>query len=85
MEYDTIARIAKSTDRPKAMIESTSPTVAMVRREIERRPRADKTIPTIEIGGEQNQKNERTRLTIPRTSPAIANPLLFSGGAMGAP
>jgi len=68
-----------------AMIESTSPTVAMVRYETERRPRADITIPIIGIGRPQTGYHELTMAIIPSTRPAIAKPILLSGALAGTP
>ena len=68
-----------------AMIESTSPTVAMVRYETERRPRADMTIPMIGRGRPQTGYHELTMAIIPSTRPAIAKPILLSGALVGIP
>jgi len=66
-----------------AMIESTSPAVAIPRYETERRPRADMTMPTIGIGRPKTGYHELTIAMMPSTRPVMAKPIPLSGGVAG--
>ena len=61
-----------------AIMESISPTVAIVRYEKERRPRADITIPRMGRGSPQRGYHELRILSMPSTRPAMAKPLRLS-------
>lgn len=66
------------------MIERIIPIVAIVRLEGARRPRMLNMNPRIAAIKPQMGKNATGMLTIPRISPAIANPPPFSGWIAGA-
>ena len=90
-------KISPSTN---TMMESTSPTVAIILRDLDWRPKADRTIPTLELASPPSQNKAKSapafdreaattnmetkarRLTILRTRPASAKPLLRSGAAV---
>jgi hypothetical protein len=66
-----------------AMIESTSPAVAILRYETERRPRADMTMPTIGIGRPKTGYHELIIAMMPSTRPAMAKPIPLPGDVAG--
>jgi hypothetical protein len=68
-----------------AMIESTRPTVAIVRFDTERRPKADITIPIIGRGRPHMGYHELIIAMIPSTRPAIAKPAPLSGALVVIP
>ena len=67
----------------RAIIESTSPAVAIVRYETERRPKADMTMPTIGINRPKKGYHELIIAIMPSTRPAMAKPIPLSSDVAG--